>query len=824
MCSGPFWPSEGVRILCGVLALWVGLVTPLAADAQVIEVKDEAGNPVPAAVIRNDAGTARLTDLNGRLQLDSLMLQGDTLEIRSLGFGSRAVAMPQRSADVAVQLAPESVNLSEVVVATVEPARQTMGAETVSRISARAIAQEVPSNAATLLWESGQVMVQQSQQGGGSPMLRGFEANRILLVVDGVRLNNAIYRSGHLQNALTVDPFAVAGVEVRHGAGSVQFGSDALGGVIHYRTRTPAWQAGSAVRAQVGFSSASRSPLFHADAEATGRRFASFTSVTHRRYGDLRMGRWRPHGDEQWGKIPWVVRTESDGQMVVDAADSNEVAHLQPGTGYDQTDVVQKFRFGGLERHVELNLQHSTGSNVPRFDRLNDTGADGGPKWAQWDYGPQRRSLVSLRLRSPVRGLGNVTLTPYWQQVEESRLKARFGSQEREVQAERVDVLGAQLDIDRQLGPWNLSYGAHWDHHRVRSEAWMENRADARRLEEPVLTRYPNGGSTMGSVSAYGALGRRWNQWKLQGAARYSRGWLDAQFDAQEGFPMPATGVGFSPFTRAGYNRGALTGSATARWIGHRQWGGHAVLSSAFRNPNVDDVGKVRAKDGYVIIPADSLRPERLYSAEVGGFWRTRDLKFTLQGSGFNTVLMDAIQAVDTSYIDTGGGLIETLVAEGDTNRIQVNANIGRAFIRGLQWQAQYRASNGWRFRTTLNLTRGRSASGAPLAHIPPAFGMLAAGRSGEWLTVNAHLRWSGWKRAEDYGPGTTDNLAEATSDGTPAWWTMGVDVDARLTERMTFSVGVHNLFDRHYKVFASGISAPGRDWRIGLRWRPAAT
>ena len=96
-------------------------------------------------------------------------------------------------------------------------------------------------------------MVQQSQQGGGSPILRGFEANRILLVVDGVRLNNAIYRSGHLQNALTVDPFAVRSVEVRHGAGSVQYGSDALGGVIHYHTRSPRWEDGTRARAQTAF-------------------------------------------------------------------------------------------------------------------------------------------------------------------------------------------------------------------------------------------------------------------------------------------------------------------------------------------------------------------------------------------------------------------------------------------------------------------------------------------------------------------------------------------------------------------------------------------
>ena len=795
----------------------MGLALLLAGQVagQVIEVQDESGNPVPAAVIQNNVGTARMTDLDGRIELDSLLRQGDTLEIRSLGFGTRSVAMPAQALDMEVQLSAESVNLSEVVVAVAEPARQTMGTAMVSRISAAAIAREVPSNAATLLWNSGQVMVQQSQQGGGSPILRGFEANRILLVVDGVRLNNAIYRSGHLQNALTVDPFAVRSTEVRHGAGSVQFGSDALGGVIHYRTRSPRWEDGTRARAQLAFSSASRTPTMHADAEVTRGRLASFTSVTHRRYGDLRMGRWRPHGDADWGIVPWSVRTDMAGSAFSDQADSNATAHLQPGTGYDQTDVVQKLRYGRQERHVELNLQHSTSSNVPRFDRLNDVRSDGQPKWAEWNYGPQNRTLASLRFFSQVRGLGLVTLTSSWQRVQESRLKARFGDVEREVQEEGVDVASLQLDIDHRLGSWNVSYGGHWDHHRVRSEAWMERRTDGLRLDESVLTRYPNGGANMGSISAYGAASRRWNRWFFEGAARAQKGWLEARFDDQPGLQLP--------FERVGYDRGSLTGSGTARWQWNGRMGVHAQLATAFRNPNVDDVGKVRAKDGFVVVPTDSLNPERLYSAEVGGFWRSPNRRLITQWSGFATALRDAIQPVDAGIPLSDGSLLTTLVVEGDTNQVQVQANIGRASIIGVQGQATYHIEEKWRFRATYNVTRGRDAEGGPLSHIPPAFGTCTASRNWTWFTLDTHLRWSAWKRAEDYGPGATDNFAEATADGTPSWWTIGFDVDARLTERTTFSVGMHNALDRHYKVFASGISAAGRDFRVGLRWRPAA-
>ena len=782
---------------------------------QVIEVQDDEGNPVPAAVISNRAGEVRMTDMQGRIELDSLILQGDTLEIRSMGFGSRSVAMPVQVLDMEVNLVPESVNLSEVVVSSAMPLRERNAATTMSTLTASAVAKEIPSNAATLLWQTGQVHVQQSQQGGGSPVLRGFEANRILLVVDGVRMNNAIYRSGHLQNALTIDPFILASTQVLQGAGSVQYGSDALGGVIHYQTRSPGWKNGVRARSQLGYSAVSRTPTFHADAEAVGRAWASLTSVTHRRYGDLRMGRWRPHGEEEWGRVPWERSTTSNGTTITDIAAANPDPDVQPGTGYHQTDVLQKLRFGGMSRHVELNFQHSTSSAVPRFDRLNDAAEDGNPKWAQWEYGPQLRSLASVRFVGKVQSLGNVSLTAAYQQIQESRFKALFGDQQREVQLEKVAVGSVFLDVDRMVRRWQLAYGAYWSRDRVLSDAWAERRADGLKLETPVLTRYPNGGAGTGSWATYAGVSRRWEKWTLHTAARYTRGWLDARFDPQPELDLP--------FSRVAFGRGALTGSTTLRWAPIQRMGLHAVLSTAFRNPNVDDVGKVRAKDGFALLPSDNVRPERLSGFEFGGHWRSPNQRLGAQAALYLTGLRDAIAAVATGLTDVSGAQMETIVVEGDTNRIQVNANIGRASIQGTQWRIFYRPSSGWRVEATANFTRGTDVrTNAPLAHIPPMFGRVAAGRTWDWFSMEAHLLWSGRKAAEAYGPGATDNLAEALPAGNPAWWTIGVDCEGRLTERMTVAAGVYNILDRHYKVFASGISAPGRDFRCSVRWRPS--
>ena len=98
---------------------------------------------------------------------------------------------------------------------------------------------DLPQTSADLLYYGGEIRIQKSQGAGGSPVIRGFEANRVLLVIDGVRMNNAIYRSGHLQNAITIDPYALERTEIIFGPSSVGYGSDALGGVVHFYTKKP---------------------------------------------------------------------------------------------------------------------------------------------------------------------------------------------------------------------------------------------------------------------------------------------------------------------------------------------------------------------------------------------------------------------------------------------------------------------------------------------------------------------------------------------------------------------------------------------------------
>jgi hypothetical protein len=135
-------------------------------------------------------------------------------------------------------------------------------------------------NAADLLSNTGNVLVQKSQGGGGSPIIRGFESNKVLLMVDGVRLNNAIFRGGHLQNVLRIDNAILEKVEILYGPSSAMYGSDALGGVMHFITKKPVLNDKFTGSTMLRYSTATQEKTGHVDVGFGGKRLASLFSLS----------------------------------------------------------------------------------------------------------------------------------------------------------------------------------------------------------------------------------------------------------------------------------------------------------------------------------------------------------------------------------------------------------------------------------------------------------------------------------------------------------------------------------------------------------------
>ncbi len=814
-----------------LLLLLCGLSLAVLRAQISIAVVDELGEPMYGVnAYTEDFSFTASSDLDGVLTLKPL--RATTLVTFSF-TGYRTERL--RYMDLArlggpLTLKPSAVQLAAAVVVgrTDVVARELPW--TVAVVTDDDIAATHPQTSADALEGSGEVYVQRSQMGGGSPIVRGFEANRVLLVVDGVRLNNAVYRSGHLQSAITVDPAMLERAEVIFGAGSLMYGSDALGGVVHFRTRAPRLATDAAERSSgnyfARFSSANLEKTVHVDYNLGHERWASQTSVSVSSFDDLRAGARYNHGYTEFGQRPFFVSPSRKAGEVR----SNSDPFVQRGTGYDQIDLLQKLKWQlGRDRYLLANVQFSNSTEVPRYDRLTEVDGDrpSDLKYAEWYYGPQRRVLGSLTYVSTVPRAAHdrIRYIAAYQRIDEDRYDRRLDATWRNFSLVDVGVLSGTVDADKYLGAGNrhrLSYGAEGQYNDVASLGGRVHVGNERVLLDR-MSRYPSGGSRMSSVGAYTTYATSLidSALHLQAGYRFTHVELAADFDADDVVAWPQDLLdGVTTANRAS------TVALGATYELSRTTRVQAVGSTAFRSPNVDDFGAMRIKNGFVTVPNIDLRPERARNAELtltqefGEPGGGTGFAGRLSATGFASRIEDVIVRAKGALPDG-----DTLFASGETAyRVQVKTNADRGEIIGLGARADLNYGERLRFAARATYTRGTSfdAAGAatPLAHIPPLYGQAKLTYRRGPMSYTGSYEFNGAKAWADYAPeGSSDNEDKAIFGvGTPAWSTLNAYVDARLGSKLSLQGGVENLLDLHYRTFASGVSAPGRNFILSLR------
>ena len=342
--------------------------------AQQVLVKDAVTHEVLAGVsiFNTEKSHLETTTVNGKALLDEF--DPDTLlSFSYMGYQTQTFQKKELKSSQVIWMLPNAEQLGEIVLSISRSSgKKQRLAQQVGIISKQEIAQISPENSAALLREVPGVRVQQSQGGGGSPVLRGFEANRVLLVVDGVRLNNAIFRSGHVHNALSVDPLSLSRAEVIFGPSSVGYGSDALGGVIHFYTRTPLINQTKKLHLETSSSytfnqNTSKQSVVM---EYSAPNWAVLQQVSYSQFGDVIMGTRRRHGFENWGKAYQYSQNTETNYTATPSINSNP--DVQQNSGYAQLDVLQKWIYhttNGIK--FTLNLQGSQSGNIPRFDNAS---------------------------------------------------------------------------------------------------------------------------------------------------------------------------------------------------------------------------------------------------------------------------------------------------------------------------------------------------------------------------------------------------------------------------------------------------------------------
>lgn len=647
----------------------------------------------------------------------------------------------------------------------------------IEQISSKELILSNPKTTAEALQKNGAVMVQMSQSGGGSPIIRGFEANRVLLVMDGVRLNNAIFRSGHLQNLISTSPYLLERMDIIFGPASVKYGSDALGGVIHLHSKTPTVGQATSAQLHQTFSSVNNGVGSHFDLGWSKGKWAFLHGASVNHYGNLHMGKNRWHGYADWGQEAHITN-------------GTEQLH----TAYQQADFLQKIRYDVNDRlsHL-LNIQYSTSTDLPRFDKLNDV-KDGVGKYVEWKYGPQKRFLSNLSTQYNAQKLlfDEAHFSVSFQKLEESRASQKLGGSLNKRQ-EDVQVFSTLVDLNKNYGKHRLNYGFDAQHNIVNSSA-----------NEGVSTRYADGGSELSQSSAYIQFKYGHQNGYISSGLRYSINHLSALFIDTATYHLP--------FNNIQASGNAFTGSLGAFQQLPRKWEGSLSFSSGYRSPNVDDLTKVFAKSGMLTVPNNTLNSEYSYNGELTLSKRWEGGAY-ISGTAFYTLLKDAI--VKAPYVLNGQ---DSLWYEGELLPLVANQNIQQAQLYGLNLQLSIPLTEEWSTKHSFNLTRGVDAeTQLPLDHIPPTYGRSGLNWKKKVHAAECYLLYNDWKRIADYSLNGSDNPEEATIDGTPSWWTLNLQYTVQLNSLLRAQVGVENIFDIHYKTYASGISAPGRNIMLAL-------
>ncbi|HIE16210.1 MAG TPA: TonB-dependent receptor [Bacteroidales bacterium] len=762
-----------------------------------------------------------VTNIKGKITLDNIN-QTDTLFFHHSGFKTDYLPAKEvllykdtcsscNKTPYLFFLSPKNFNLQEVIISASKfQEKKEDIPQQIEVITSRIIRENNPQSTADALQNSGLIFVQKSQMGGGSPVIRGFETNKILLVVDGIRMNNAIYRGGHLQNIITVDNEILQKMEIIYGPGSVMYGSDALGGVIHMLTKNPFLSTDSndifTGTFMSRFSTANSERSAHIDFNYSSRKWASLTSFSSHFFGDLRQGNIRNNAYGDWGKCRFVAVRYNNKDSIIENQDVN----IQRRSGYNQYDMMEKIIFtpNKHNRHL-LNLQFSTTSDIPRYDRLSQMADNDTLKYADWYYGPQRRFLSAYNYQNtkPSAVYDKFHFIVAYQNIEESRHSRKFNINDLNHRIEHLDIVSLNADWEKNVKKNEIRFGLDAQYNNVLSTAFSENILTGE--TSPLDTRYPDGGSTMLSLAGYVTHTTEISdKFLFHDGLRYSFVSLGANFTDTSFYRFP--------FNSVSQRNSAFNGNIGFVFKPSEKCHFSINAASGFRAPNIDDISKVfDSQPGEIIVPNPNLKPEYAYTGDFS-ISKIFGNIFRIQTTTFYTLYKDAITT--QPFLFNGQ---DSIMYEGTMSRVVANINAKNAYIYGFSLKAKVFILPSLFIASSVNYTYGRIRTDTvdyPLDHIPPAFGRTSIRFTVKRLQCEFYAIYNAWKHKADYNLYGEDNFSKATPYGTPAWYTLNLRTSYRVNSIIELQILIENILDINYRPFASGISAPGRNLIVAFR------
>ena len=704
------------------------------------------------------------------------------------------------------------VELDEVVVSfnKWEQSRNEI-ANRIEKVNRQDVRLRNPQTTADLLGQMGGVFIQKSQLSGGSPMIRGFATNRVLIVNDGVRMNNAIYRSGNLQNIISIDPFTIENGEVIFGPGSLIYGSDAIGGVMDFKSVTPRFSESGKLKVggntTLRYSSANKENTIHAAVHAATKKWAYFSSWTSSAFGDLKMG---VHGgQDSYLRKNYVQRIGNTDSIV-----TNPDPRRQKFSGYEQINVLQKLRYtAGKHLDLQYAFTYAGTGTAPRYDRLIQN-RNGKPRFAEWSYGPmlwRMHALTALHNRKN-RLYDESRWIVAYQDYAESRIDRTRATLTRTIQSEAVDALSFNWDAQKLIGKTQWFYGLEQVSNKVGSVGSRTNINT--NVVSSYVSRYPDDSrwTTSGLyISQKTTAGERFT---LLSGLRYSYNTLTARFD---------TSFIKFPYQSLNLKEGGITGNLGVVFRSTEKWQWNANISSGYRMPNVDDAGKLfESVPGNLTVPNPDLQSEYAWNFE-GGFVFRIPQKFRLELNAFHTLLDNAI--VRRPFTFNGA---DSISFGGIKSRVEALQNVSRATVWGLQLSGQWNILPTLVWQGHANWITGKETDDlkndqVPLRHAPPFYGNMLLRYSKNRLFTELSFYYNAPVANSKLAPSEiakTDIYAIDPSGKpyAPGWHTLNIKASYQFKKQLSFTIGWENMTNQRYRPYSSGLVAAGSNLIVSVR------
>ena len=664
-----------------------------------------------------------------------------------LGIACASVLMPACPA-----LAQSSEVIEEIqVTATRRPMRTSDVSAALTIVAANKIA------AARLITDSlaaqPGVFLQQTTPGQGAAIVRGLKGSEVLHLVDGMRLNNAIFRNAPTQYLSLVSPGTIDRIEIVRGAPASLYGSDAVGGVVQVISRIPSFEsAGSRREAFLAFDTGDLTRILRASLDVGNEKIAALVGGEYLKSGNRRTG----SGD----RIGPSAYESKGGRLAVSATPDEDSSWL-------------------------FDLQFGTQPMTPRVDELVPGFGQSEPSSAEFYFAPNERLFGHVRhIRKDALWGADWNFDLGWQQIVDDRLSRNFQSDVRIHEMNRSDLFGLSMNAsgNSETGSWIV--GAEVYHDKVESLRFAEDLVSGQTTA--VTARFPDG-STVDQAAIFGNILRDVGERQtLSGGLRFS----SIIVDLPQSDVVPASTIDQEDFSADLGWTFELTPSTQLT----------SNLGYGFRAPNVFDLGTLGERPGNRFnVPNPDLESERITQLDFG-------LRHHSDNWSFDAVLFALRYSDRISSVLTGNVTL-------DGRDITQSQNVARANIHGIEISAEWSHSELLTTDLVVNYLRGEQAepggSDAPADRIPPLNGRLAV-RYGhdDALTLEAFMVFAA---AQDrLSPRDTRDI-RINPNGTSGWATTNISGIWQLTDGLRFSAQLLNIFDRRYRVHGSGMDAVGR-------------